>query len=134
MDIKLKPCPFCGKQAEVFFEPNESDSNDECKWVVVCNGCASCGGYWKEKEKSIDAWNCRNELENKPLSLEELKQRDTTPVYCIGIKNAALTGYGLVDTADKRINDFCCDFWPFEDYEKEYIAYDHKPEQEDSKC
>jgi hypothetical protein len=81
---------------------------------------------------AIKALQEKQERENpQPLTLEQLKSMDTKPVYCAGIKNKALTGWGLVCTANNEIIDSFCDLWQFEDYEKEYVSYAHKPEQEE---
>ena len=61
MSEKLKPCPFCGSEAEV-----RTDENDE--YYVSCTECFALVGYcadtWAEyetEEEAIDAWNTRTE-------------------------------------------------------------------------
>lgn len=68
---------------------------------------------------------------NKPLTLKQLRQMDGKPVYCVGIKNQGLTGWGLVCTDGHEIIDSYGDFWEFLAYGEEYVAYAHKPEQEE---
>ncbi len=58
---KLKPCPFCGGEAET-----RTDENDE--WYVSCTKCFALVGYcvdtWGEyatEEDAAAAWNRRAE-------------------------------------------------------------------------
>lgn len=65
-DIKLKPCPFCGGDAEVMYACTE----DGTKTIsVVCQKC-KIGIFrarlepdewnaWEKPEKAIEAWNRR---------------------------------------------------------------------------
>lgn len=53
---KLKPCPFCGGEAKVFGNYDDSDyhvncTNDECGCYWV--------NYYKTKEEAVEAWNRR---------------------------------------------------------------------------
>jgi len=93
--------------------------------VWVCKSCAQ--KMIGELEKLIP------QPENKPLTLEQLRGMDGMPVYCIGIVNKGLDGYGLVNVKDAEIIDSHCDCWTFKKYGKNYIAYRAKPEQEESK-
>ena len=60
---KLKPCPFCGGDAEI---------QDERKWIsgvnygfhykyVVCRNCNNRSAYynWNEEKEMVKAWNRR---------------------------------------------------------------------------
>lgn len=63
--IELKPCPFCGGEAELFYHPNAR--NDDCRAFEA--KCFSCGarigravlGMGKTKEGAVSAWNARAE-------------------------------------------------------------------------
>lgn len=127
---ELKACPL-PKECQYCEHFELSDGDAVCEkghTVLMC-----CNGKDFELDLFIvQAINRRTQPENKPLSLEELMQMDTKPVYCVGIKNKGLTGYGLVCSANNEIIDSFCDMWAFEDYEKEYVAYAHKPEQEEN--
>ena len=52
MSKELKPCPFCGSQAQI-------RSMDEYYYAVECQKL--CGGtrFVKNKEKAIEIWNKR---------------------------------------------------------------------------
>lgn len=64
--MKLKPCPFCGKEPEVI-KIWVSDSLHESgySWIVRCNylkgGCGAQGGSRTKKEEAIEIWNRRTE-------------------------------------------------------------------------
>ncbi|MBR2208098.1 MAG: Lar family restriction alleviation protein [Synergistaceae bacterium] len=59
MSEELKPCPFCGGEAEVCADENE-------EYFVSCTKCTALFGYctdtWGEYETeaaAIEAWNRR---------------------------------------------------------------------------
>lgn len=51
---ELKPCPFCGGEAE--FEIYEDDIS---LFNVVCKRCRAESAMFVEKEKATEAWNRR---------------------------------------------------------------------------
>ena len=54
----LKPCPFCGGNAELRAADNKKVKTD---WYVLCLGCcAKTFPYWN-REKAAEAWNRRAE-------------------------------------------------------------------------
>ena len=58
-NTELKPCPFCGGEAEMLKSPR-----CERKYVVICKNelCyASVGNYSFTKENAILAWNTRKD-------------------------------------------------------------------------
>lgn len=79
--MKLKPCPFCGKETTDIVDCSETTCAfaidcfcaETClnkMYAVVCNrtkgGCGATGGYYRTKEEAIEAWNRRaNELDQR---------------------------------------------------------------------
>ena len=57
---ELKPCPFCGADAELY------QTNDTRNFRVICQKCpASVGRYWyHRKADAIKAWNRRADNEH----------------------------------------------------------------------
>ena len=51
---ELKPCPFCGGEANV----EEAYMNI---FVVACSGCSVITAIYNNAEKAIEAWNRRVE-------------------------------------------------------------------------
>lgn len=52
-EIKLKPCPFCGGEAEMLGE-------DDGMYQVVCQNCAAnIDDFDDEKEVAAEKWNTR---------------------------------------------------------------------------
>ena len=55
MSEKLKPCPFCGSEANLY----------ECRWLgitsygVECTKCDAILEGYSTKEEAIKAWNKR---------------------------------------------------------------------------
>jgi len=109
--------------------------------IITVNLLPSNYSLRTDEEKAIDkvvqaavafnAINRRTQPENNPLTLEELRQMDGEPVYCVGAKNKALDGWGLVSVKENRIFDNAGDWWDLEDCGVGYKAYAHKPEQEE---
>ena len=55
IDIKLKPCQFCGSTAGLY------ESYDE-RYVVQCNYCCIGTIHMKNKQGAIELWNHRTEV------------------------------------------------------------------------
>ena len=70
---------------------------------------------------------------NEPLTLEQLREMDGEPMYCIGRINSALTGWGIVNCRDETIVDNNGDYWDFKELGDTYFAYRRPPERSDSK-
>ena len=79
-EIKLKPCPFCGKRVAELTNARELEDcanfeQEECPCesfenagecglkTIVCNvqngGCGASAGYWFTDEGAVAAWNRR---------------------------------------------------------------------------
>ena len=53
MNEKLKPCPFCGNEAEML-------NYSENEWLVHCPSCSGMVERWREPDvEAIDQWNRR---------------------------------------------------------------------------
>ena len=55
---KLKPCPFCGGEAEITKEDCYGFIDDE--FLVICNICNlqfGFGSQYATKQEAIEAWN-----------------------------------------------------------------------------
>lgn len=71
----LKPCPFCGGEAEVV---KAHSNTTEFPYVVVCKNdlCnASVGRFSTSREKAIEAWNTRKPMEAVVAELEKQVER-----------------------------------------------------------
>lgn len=55
IDIKLKPCPFCGSTAGLY------ESYDG-RYVVQCNYCTIGTIHMKNEQDAIELWNHRTEV------------------------------------------------------------------------
>jgi len=77
---KLKPCPFCGGEAEIAGVEKYLDSFAKEPYSVICKcGCAFLHIASDEKD-AIDIWNRRAESEAYELDGFEVMNADGTPV------------------------------------------------------
>lgn len=55
----LKPCPFCGGEADVNFDPDGIADTKGRQWAytVSCNRCCACTAVCWSGEMAIKAWN-----------------------------------------------------------------------------
>ena len=58
MTEKLKSCPFCGGEVELFKMVSESDKELEC-WYAICKECAVQTRNCSTKAEVSQAWNRR---------------------------------------------------------------------------
>ena len=63
-DTNLKPCPFCGGEAEVTDEDSYGFSNGD--WLVCCNECHTYLGFESQYETPQDAQNRRSHALQHP--------------------------------------------------------------------
>jgi Lar family restriction alleviation protein len=79
---KLKPCPFCGGEADIEKIPGSPFTNEPYTWGVGCKTC-NIGWYEEAKERAIDVWNRRPDMWI-PVS-ERLPEREGEYlVFCEG--------------------------------------------------
>ena len=60
-EIKLKPCPFCGGEAEINVDREAVEDTEKRHWAytVVCKRCCATSGLTYLPEKAREAWNRR---------------------------------------------------------------------------
>ena len=54
-EIKLKPCPFCGGEAEIL--------NVDDRYTARCRSCFCGTGEYKDPERASETWNRRADNE-----------------------------------------------------------------------
>lgn len=60
MDIKLKPCPFCGGDAGLRYAESKGFSWAKIRYPYVkCNICGASVRLEDSEQRAIDAWNRR---------------------------------------------------------------------------
>jgi Lar family restriction alleviation protein len=132
---ELKPCPFCGGEAKIEEIPGTPFTDESYAWGVGCNEC-NIGWYEEQKSEAIAKWNRRTQPENKPLTLDELRQMGGEPVYCVDADGSG--AWALVHTQDEVCTDANYGDWEFYCYgwrdggkmnENGWLAYRHKPER-----
>lgn len=56
--IKLKPCPFCGSEADIFTSDEVGYLGND-RYTVKCGNCFCGTGHYKDRGRSVEAWNRR---------------------------------------------------------------------------
>ena len=140
MTEKLKPCPFCGSNVKIDMDDFYMFCCDNCGAGVVFAKVFEDGTAGDcDREESIAAWNTRVEEENPPLTLDELRQMDGEPIWCIHIESGMYTGWHIivVNKPFQDENTFQV-LQPLESgthrhylahYGKTWLAYRRKPEE-----
>lgn len=71
---QLKPCPFCGGEAET---SNRRFERTLLSWVY-CTSCGSAGGYRYTEQQAIEVWNTRAYddagLDALPMTEENMRE------------------------------------------------------------
>lgn len=66
----LKPCPFCGGEAEIntrYIGYGSIGLGAHDWYTVVCKNCDTRSHEYKAKIQAIDAWNLREKQDVKPV-------------------------------------------------------------------
>ena len=138
--MKLKSCPFCGGEAFVATveHPKENRPNEyRFHGQIICYKCQATAGttgfdltHEEATKKAIAAWNRRAQPENKPLTLDELRQMDGEPVWVMHQDGSGArwgivkdTEYGLCAVVDDDTAYWFTDVCGT-------IAYRSKPKEE----
>jgi len=149
---KLRECPFCGGNFELF-------KDNYGKYGAYCAVCGiyvgielECGTElrdgWKakfeSKESLMSFLNRRAQLDNQPLSLEQLRQMDENPVWISEQKSGGQDVREQWQQFAYEQSEYnLMAFWEFgneventydiSDYSKTWLAYAYKPEPPQSK-
>ena len=138
MTDKLLPCPFCGGNDIQIDEMESFWDKNETSWRVLCIDCiAETAG--DTKEQAIAAWNRRAEPENKPLTLNELKQMVGEPIWVVTLDGTDEPRREIVVFAGKYGIDLICvlngvetsDYADYDLYNDTWLAYRNKPVKEE---
>ena len=135
----LLPCPFCGGEAEI----NRINHCYEWLYEARCPDCGCGTDGCDEEWRAAEMWNRRTQPENKPLTLEELRQMDGQPVYIIEhpnwghwelscdaedyIQDRDEDFYGMTCNAIK--DGWCSGTCKYGLHNMGWLAYRHKPER-----
>ena len=87
-NTELKRCPFCGS-THIFYERYEGPAGE--RWRCWCSECLAGidPGTAQAAGQVREMWNRRTEPPNDPLTIEELREMDGEPVWCVdGYGNA----------------------------------------------
>ena len=97
-EMKLKPCPFCGEEAEFYRTPIKSNGGWCDSVVVRCKACeartnrvlynAKKHPNDEEYEEAAEAWNTRKPVERILERLEDARTGSTRWVEDMGIEKA----------------------------------------------
>lgn len=80
MSNDLKPCPFCGGEAELKCNTEMGGT----QYQVKCKQCPTTVGrfwFWKS-EDAIEAWNARKPIDKTIEQLKEMAERICSSTNC----------------------------------------------------
>ncbi|NBK77315.1 restriction alleviation protein, Lar family [bacterium D16-76] len=80
--MELKPCPFCGGEAEEYSTTGSLLSH-MTYWTIRCKTCGGHGEITTHPKSATEAWNRRYEPPNEPLTLEELREMVNEPIWIV---------------------------------------------------
>lgn len=123
---ELKPCPFCGNKAEIHYTSSQSFATT--KFFVGCNVCGvETPRIARTRKEAIITWNRRPALENKPLTLEQLRQTiEYDPKGWLWLEDLTDGENSTYQRNDKTFR------WSnLTNYGKTWLAYTRKPEKEE---
>lgn len=72
--MKLKPCPFCGGEAELW-----DNKLTHRLYGVICKKCDCMTPCFESEVEAIEAWNRRKPIDKIVEQLEESKAKDGLP-------------------------------------------------------
>lgn len=61
---KLKPCPFCGGDADISDSSGLIGCGMNLEYYVVCEECLAKGEEFGNPKDAIEAWNRRHDAKN----------------------------------------------------------------------
>ena len=71
---KLKPCPFCGREGELFSHEAPQALGGGSRYMVVCSGCFGRAGNADTRDGAIKMWNRRSGYETNLMQLNDMKK------------------------------------------------------------
>lgn len=57
--MELKPCPFCGSEAEMAVEKRTQATRVTTWYRPICPECQCDLGYFDSKDEAVEIWNRR---------------------------------------------------------------------------
>jgi Lar family restriction alleviation protein len=134
--IELKKCPFCGGEATVGANEYYDGANT---FYIYCTSCGVQQMTTKIRtDEAIAAWNRRAKPENEPLTLSELYDIDSEPLYfhCM-VGHWSLNGWHIVKAInydgaqfkDVQLDNNDAHIESLYNYGITWLAYRAKPER-----
>ena len=121
-DFRTHKCSHCSRQLDIYYCESRL-------YLVRCKHCKIVSlveaGNPNEAAEKVSR---RAAPENKPLTLEQLRQMDGEQVW-IPETEAYFSGHGIVNVKEEKVyaSDEENDYYPFDEYGA-WLAYARKPE------
>lgn len=99
--MKLKPCPFCGGEAELW-----DNKLERRLYGVICKECDCMTPYFESEVEAIEAWNRREPIDEIVEQLKEIQMGEYSAKaeYVQGMNgNSIAYCDGAINTIEKAI-------------------------------
>lgn len=133
MIYNIKTCPFCGGTTAYH------DSKDFRGIVCLNDNCGATVYFVGKdyKDDIINAYEYRGKLEEKPLTIEQLKEMNNQEVFACGKVDKLMTDWDKYNTHSVKIDSLReavrgdYENHKFSEYGEKWIAYSKKLEVEE---
>ena len=105
-NIKLKPCPFCGGEAEA--------QNRGIVWVVICKNCETVTTFMPTAQRAADIWNRRDKSTHW-----HIKPKFKPCPFCGNTVPKFYRSYGKRQYTVRGVDIYCGVHTPFQDAKKQ---------------
>ena len=133
----LKPCPFCGLDAELISDDTTTYGYPTPNWAVRCVNeiCIANDIFpnYSQHEDAVEDWNRRAQPANDHLTLDELRGMDKEPVWIDEREEPKYSGWYIAYWDRGKylvLQSISTHGFLMDEYGKTWLAYRRPPDKE----